>query len=241
MPEVELTFKFEPPADVRSSIGPAKCTLWVSTAPLSRDDNTVAVLCHAYLHATTLAGRNREALVEYVFGEVEVPSLDDDPGPIPAFDNTRNLSLNPQNPKVRALEAWLGACIDEVLKKLAEREKRRQQAREQHLLRRMATEIKSFLDEDFLAIQGAMPWASMPGVRKRADREPDTRAPGATRHAAHKAAPGRDRARDRLGTQPAGITERCCVSSPAPRGGGGVRDPLHAPGSGCAARAVCDQ
>jgi hypothetical protein len=175
MPDVELTFDFKPPATTSSVIGPAKCTVWVSPNPLAREDNTIAVLCHRYLHATTLAGRNREPLVEYIFGEVEVPSLDDDPGPVPAFDNTRSLSLNPQNPKVQALEAWLGACLDEVLKKLAEREKRRQQAREQHLLRRMATEIKTFLDEDFLAIQGAMPWASMPGTRKHASQEPDTR------------------------------------------------------------------
>jgi hypothetical protein len=175
MPDVELTFDFKPPAAVGSVIGPAKCTLWVSTDPLTREDNTIAVLCHRYLHATTLAGRNREPLVEYVFGEVEVPSLDDDPGPVPAFDNTRSLSLNPQNPKVQALEAWLGECLDEVLKRLAERERRRQLTREQHLLRRMATEIKSFLDEDFLAIQGSMPWASMPGTRKRASQEPDTR------------------------------------------------------------------
>jgi hypothetical protein len=175
MPEVELTFDFKPPAPVAGVIGTAKCSLRVSPKVLAREDNTIAVLCHGYLHATTLAGRNREPLVEYVFGEVEVPALDDDPGPVPAFDNTRSLSLNPQNPRVQALEAWLGECLDEVLKKLVERERRRQQAREQHLLRRMAGEIKSFLDDDFLAIQQSMPWASLPGARKRADKEEKTR------------------------------------------------------------------
>ena len=174
MPEVELTFDFKPPAAVLGAIGSAKCTLRVSPKALAREDNSIAVLCHGYLHATTLAGRNREPLVEFVFGEVEVPILDDDPGPVPAFDNTRNLSLNPQNPRVQALEAWLGECLDEVLKKLVERERRRQQAREQHLLRRMAGEIKSFLDDDFLSIQQSMPWASLPGARKRADKEEQT-------------------------------------------------------------------
>jgi hypothetical protein len=117
----------------------------------------MAVLRHGYLHATTLAGRNREPFVEFLFGEVDVPSLDDDPGPQPAFDNTRSLSLNLQNPKVQALEAWLGNCIDEVIVKLAERERKRQLARDQYYLRKVASRIKIFLDEDFLTIQAAMP------------------------------------------------------------------------------------
>lgn len=177
MPRAELTFDFKPPETVSAALGRAKCKLCVSRDELERDDNTIAVLCHGFLHATTLAGRSREPLVEYLFGEVEVPALDDDPGPVPAFDNTRSLGLNPQNPKVQVLEAWLGECIDEVLGKLAEREKRRQKAREQRLLRRVAGSIKSFLDEDFLSIQESLPWASLPITRKRPEeaRESDTR------------------------------------------------------------------
>lgn len=189
MPEVELSFSFKASVPTSSLIGPANCRLWVSPLPLAREDNTIAVLCHGYLHATTLAGRSREPLVEYLFGEVEVPILDDDPGPVSAFDNTRSLSLNPQNPKVQALENWLGECMDEVLKRLAERERRRQLAREQHLLRQMATEIKTFLDEDFLAIQGTMPWASMPGTRKHSAQEEKTRPRSAPASPKKKQAP----------------------------------------------------
>ncbi len=167
MPKADLSFDFKPPEAVSATIGRARCKLFVSPDELERDDNAIAVLCHGYLHAVTLAGRSREPLAEYLFGEVEVPSLDDDPGPVPAFDNTRSLGLNPQNPKVQALEAWLGECIDEVLGKLAEREKRRRLAREQRLLRRVAGRIKTFLDEDFLSIQESLPWASLPAARKR--------------------------------------------------------------------------
>lgn len=190
MPEVELTFDFKPPAAVGTIIGQAQCTLRVGKNPLTREENAIAVLCHGYLHATTLAGRNREALIEYIFGEVEVPSLDDDPGPLPAFDNTRNLALNPQNPKVKALESWLGECLDEVLKKLADRERRRQQAKEQRLLRQAAGEIKSFLEDDFLAIQESMPWASMPGARKRAGQDDDGQ-PGAPKPQVARKPPAR--------------------------------------------------
>ncbi len=166
-PKAELTYEFKTPEAVSVLIGRAKCKLFVSPDELERDDNAVAVLCHGFLHATTLAGRSREPLAEYLFGEVEVPALDDDPGPVPAFDNTRSLALNPHNPKVQALEGWLGECIDEVLRELVEREKRRQQARQQRLLRKITGRIKNFLDEDFLAIQETMPWASLPAARKR--------------------------------------------------------------------------
>jgi hypothetical protein len=165
-PKAGLTFEFKPPEAVAAVIGRARCTLSVSPDELGRDDNTIAVLCHGFLHAATLAGRSRAPLVEYLFGEVEVPALDDDPGPVPPFDNTRSLALNSQNPRVQALEAWLGECIDEVLAKLVEREKRRQKAREARLLRRVAGSIKTFLDQDFLAIQESLPWASLPAARK---------------------------------------------------------------------------
>jgi hypothetical protein len=167
MPRAEMAFDFKPPEAVSAAIGRAKCKLFVSRDELERDDNAVAVLCHGFLHATTLAGRSREPLAEYIFGEVEAPSLDDDPGPIPAFDNTRSLALNPRNPKVQTLEAWLGGCIDEVLEELAERERRRQLARQQRLLRKITGRIKTFLDEDFLTIQESMPWASLPAARRR--------------------------------------------------------------------------
>ena len=157
-----MTFDFPPPESVSALLGRVKCRLSVSPLELERDDNAIAVLCHGFLHAVTLAGRGRDPLVEYIFGEVEVPSLDDDPGPVPPFDNTRSLALNQHNPRVQVLEAWLGECMDEVLAKLEEREKRRRSDRERRLLKRVAGRIKSLLDEDFQEIQAALPWANLP-------------------------------------------------------------------------------
>ncbi len=181
MPPAELTFDFQPPQDVGALLGRAKCRLRVSPDELGREDNVIAVFCHGYLHATTLAGRGRLPLVEYLFGEVEVPALDDEGALVPAFDNTRSLALNPNNPRVQVLETWLGACIDEVLARLEQREQRRRKAREARLLRSVAGRIKSFLDEDFLAIQASLPWASLPSARKPEPPEPAPDAPGKKR------------------------------------------------------------
>lgn len=127
----------------------------------------VAVLCNGFLHATTLAGKQAEPFVEYIFGEVEVPSLDTDRGPIPPFDNTRNLTLNQQNPRVQVLLTWLAECIEEVRQELVERDKRRRYSREMRLLRKVADEIQGLLDEDFRVVQETLPWVTMPGARRR--------------------------------------------------------------------------
>lgn len=166
-PESIKTFRFKPPRMVAEKIGSAACILKISKEPLGRDENAVAVLCNGFLHATTLAGRQSEPFVEFIFGEVEAPSLDEESGPIPPFDNTRNLALNPQNPRVQALTDWLGECIDEVREELVERDKRRRYSKEMRLLHKVADEISGYLNDDFKVVQQAMPWATMPGARHR--------------------------------------------------------------------------
>lgn len=166
-PPAIKTLRFKPPSEVSDKIGAANCILKISKEPLGRDENTVAVLCNDFLQATTLAGKQAEPFVEFIFGEVEVPGLDEDTGPIPPFDNTRNLALNPQNPRVQALLAWLGDCIQEVRAGLVERDRRRRYSKEMRLLHKVAGEIQTYLNDDFRVVQQTMPWATLPGSRRR--------------------------------------------------------------------------
>lgn len=166
-PESIKTFKFKAPREVAEHVGAALCVLKMSREPLARDDNAVAVLSGGFLHATTLAGKQAEPFVEYIFGEVEAPALDSDSDPIPAFDNTRNLTLNAQNPRVQALLGWLADCIEEVRQELIARDKRRRYSKEMRLLRKVAAEIQGFLEEDFRVVQDTLPWATMRGSRRR--------------------------------------------------------------------------
>ena len=161
------TYRFKAPRETAEQIGSATCILKISQAPLTREENTVAILCNGFLHANTLAGKQADPFIEYVFGEVEVPSLDADTGPTPAFDNTRNLTLNMQNPRVQALLAWLAGCLEEVRQELVARDKRRRYSREMRLLRKFAGEIQGVLDDDFRVVQETLPWATMPGARRR--------------------------------------------------------------------------
>lgn len=166
-PNSTKTFRFKAQGDTAELLGPATCILKISREPLARDENAVAVLCNGFLHATTLAGKQAEPFIEYVFGEVGVPSLDADDGPVPAFDNTRNLSLNPHNPRVQALLAWLAECLETVRQELVARDKRRRYSREMRQLRKLADEIQGFLDDDFRMVQAALPWATLSGTHRR--------------------------------------------------------------------------
>jgi hypothetical protein len=166
-PPSEKSLRFRSPREIANLLGSATCVLKISSEPLLREENVIAVLCNGYLHATTLAGKQSEPFVEYIFGEVEAPMLDRDTGPLPPFDNTRNLALNPQNPRVQALNTWLADCIDQVLQELIERDRRRKYSQETRMLRKVADEIQSFLDDDFVRIQETLPWATISGTRRR--------------------------------------------------------------------------
>lgn len=169
-PVAVKSYRYRAPREIQDALGNAVCVLKISKEPLTRDENTVAVLSGGFLHATTLAGKQGEPFTEYIFGEVEVPRLDEDTSPIPAFDNTRSLTLNPQNPLVQTLTRWLAECIAEVQHELIERDKRRRYSKEMRVLRKVSGEIETFLNEDFRVVQETMPWATMPGARRRAKR-----------------------------------------------------------------------
>ncbi len=173
-PVAVKTFRFKLPRDAAEKIGAATCVLEISKEPLAHDENAVAVLSNSFLHATTLAGKQGQPFVEYIFGEVEVPSLDTETDPIPAFDNTRSLTLNPQNPRVQALSEWLARCIEEVRQYLIERDKRRSRSKEMRLLQKVSGEIGNFLTEDFRVMQEATPWTTRSGERHRHEKRSRT-------------------------------------------------------------------
>ena len=86
----------------------------VSKAPLEQDLRGVSIFSNAVWHETTLAGSENKEMAQYIFGEIEVPKLDEDKSPIAPFDVTRSMRLNPQNEIVRALYAFIGKKVEIV-------------------------------------------------------------------------------------------------------------------------------
>jgi hypothetical protein len=134
-------------------LGRVSVTVRVSAVPLDPATAGIDVYSYANWHDTTLAGLPVSDLTRRVFGEVEVPALEDYDGAFPPFDNTRNNTLSPQNPLVVVLFAWLGECIQAVLHEVEAEEAERRQSSEAKALRAEAEKIERLLNDDFQALE----------------------------------------------------------------------------------------
>jgi hypothetical protein len=92
-------------------------------------------------------------MAQYIFGEVDVPRLDDDQSPISPFDVSRSMRLNSNNELVRTIYSFLGSKIEIVRRDLAEKEKSRKANEEVQKLAKQASEIAQVINEDFDAFR----------------------------------------------------------------------------------------
>ena len=121
----------------------------VSPVPLDDDTRGIDVLGHGIWHETTLAGVENRERANYIFGEIDVPVLEDGEWPIPAFDNTRNNTLNRQNPVVVVLLGWLSEELEEIRLDLVKKERERRTSEIAKQLAEEAERISDVLNEDF--------------------------------------------------------------------------------------------
>jgi hypothetical protein len=127
------------------------CRLIVNAAkvPLAEHDRGIAILAHGVLHDTTLAGSERKELVNYIFGEIDVPALAEPYEGIAAFDMSRSGRLNPENPVVFATYAFVGRHVEDTRKHLVELDKQRRAQAETARLQVQAQEIARIINDDY--------------------------------------------------------------------------------------------
>ena len=147
-PSVEQ-FTILPTPGVSKHIGDASLLVKVSPVPLDKDTRGIDILSHGIWHETTLAGIEDKERANYLFGEIDVPLLEDGQWPIPAFDNTRNNVLNRQNPVVVVLLGWLAEELDRIRRKLVEKERRRRESQIARQLEEEARRISDIINDDF--------------------------------------------------------------------------------------------
>jgi len=87
---------------------------------------------------------------QYIFGEIDVPKLDEDKSPIAPFNLSRSMQLNPNNEIVMSIYAFIGQKVEEVRKSLVEKEKKQKADEKLRKLAEQATEIAKVINEDFL-------------------------------------------------------------------------------------------
>jgi len=134
-------------------MGDVELVVKVSKSPLEEDLRGISVFSNGVWHETTLAGSEGREMAQYIFGEIDVPKLDDDRSPIAAFDVSRSMRLNTENELVRAAHAFLGSKIEEVRRSLLEEEKARKSEEDAKKLAQQASEIARVINEDFEAFR----------------------------------------------------------------------------------------
>src|SRR5207245_6463103 len=127
-------------------------------------------------HETTHAGSENREMVQYISGEVDVPKLDDETSPIPAYDVSRSMRLNPSNETARSLYAFINRAVEDVRRELVEREHTRKAGEEAKKLQEEAREIAEVINQDFVEFRQkvARARASSPGAIDKAPTAGDS-------------------------------------------------------------------
>ena len=148
----ELPFLMEiirnPPSDVSQHIGEVELIIKVSPVGLDDEVKGIDILSYGIWHGTTLAGIENKERANYIFGQIDVPILEDGEWPIPAFDNTRNNTLNTQNPVVVVLLGWIAEELEKVRQELVEKERKWRKSETTKQLEREAQRIADILNDD---------------------------------------------------------------------------------------------
>jgi hypothetical protein len=141
---------FMPEGDLAASLGAVQLIVKVSPAPLDESTRGVDVMSNGNLFETTLGSVAGKEMSQYIFGEIDVPTLTNEgSGPTPAFTMSRDGHLNKDNQLVAAIHTFISVNVDAVRRELVEAEKKRKQSEDAKRLQTQASAIADMLNADF--------------------------------------------------------------------------------------------
>lgn len=152
-PPISKEFQFRSEGEFEKTLGDALLVVRVSKSPLEEDFRGVSIFANGVWHETTLAGSEGRDMSQFIFGEIDVPKLDEDKSPIAPFDVSRSMKLNENNELVQTIYAFVGLRIEEVRRKLVEEEKKRKAGEDAKKLEEQASEIARLINQDFDAFR----------------------------------------------------------------------------------------
>jgi len=138
--------------DVRDRVGDVEMVLKSAPTPLPRDEIGIDILSNGIWHESTLAEISGEQS-NRIFGYVDVPLLDEDERyGIPAFDNTRNGTLNRSHPVVTALLYWIQQEVRRVQRELQGEAKAQKESADAKKLKQRAKDFAALINDDFRGV-----------------------------------------------------------------------------------------
>jgi len=148
LPAVQ-TVTIQAPKEIEQHIGLPTLTIKVAPFTPDQDERGIDVLSEGIWHETTLGDIEGKELSERIFGEVDVPLLEQVNDDIAPFDNTRNNLLNRANPRVVILIAWISQELEKVRQLLVKEEREKRKTEQAKRLALEAQRIADILNEDF--------------------------------------------------------------------------------------------
>ena len=130
------------------NIGEITLTIKVSPYNLEREENGADIFSKGIWHELTLGDVKGEQSAR-LFGEVDIPCFEEEDSDIPAFDNTRNNTLNRENYKVVIALAWISQELEKIRQLLVQEEKVKNQGEERKRLEKEANKIANVLMKTF--------------------------------------------------------------------------------------------
>ncbi len=170
-------YNLPPPSNIVDFIGEVELVIKVAGTPLSREEQGIAIYSRGIWHETFAGDIGNGEHAKYIFGEVDVPMLEDGNSEIPAFDNTRSMQLKDDNPAVARLKWWIGDELKKVHAALLKEADEKRQSAQAKRLRRAERQIAKLLNEDFAELETKLDKArratSKAGSMATADSEGD--------------------------------------------------------------------
>ena len=156
-PQIVQQFEFEPGEELENTLRNSKLIIKVSQTPLTENEIGVIVTSgHGNVVARETAGIERKELGNYLFGEIDVPTLETFESPIEAYDLSRSLQLNHNHPVAVDLIRFIGSKIEFVRKKYLRDLKEKQRDEEHRRLNQEADKIAEILNSDFRQLQSRL-------------------------------------------------------------------------------------
>jgi hypothetical protein len=184
-PPVDSTARFRAEDGTREILGDVELVVKTSKRPLE-EERGISIFSRGVWHEITLAGSEGKEMSQYIFGEIDVPKLEEDTGPVQPFDVSRSMQLNPSNELVQEIYAFIHRGVEEVRRGLVDADRRRRETEEARRLAAQAAEIAQVINEDFQTFRGkvkkikakAVGGTDLFGIRADAAADEDKLAPG---------------------------------------------------------------
>ena len=149
-PRINFIRTFKPLPEQAEIIGEVLLTIKVAQAPLREFEQGIAITAgQGNLLAIERAGIERKEYGNYLFGEIDVPKLEEATSIIAPIDLSRNLQLNPRHPVAIVLLSFIGSKLDEVRGELVAEDKKRRQTVQARQLAEESAKIAELLNKDF--------------------------------------------------------------------------------------------